>query len=216
MPATLRMIDEAIRRADAQRRKLGEELRDARLAAGLSQSAVARVLHCAASTVSRIERGRVRGVALESLMCHAATVGLVLRSDLLPLGAPLRDAGQLRVLNRLEPHVRAPFRWALELPVAPNDLRAFDAAALKPGCRIGLDVWSRVRDVQAQARASLRKQLDAGVDRLILVFADTAANRRAVREAGAALRRAFPLSSRQILAALRAGEDPGANGIVFV
>jgi len=104
----------------------------------------------------------------------------------------------------------------LEMPIGPQDLRAFDAGAVQPGCRMGFDVWSRVRDVQAQARASQRKQLDARVDRLILVFGDTWSNRRAVRESGEALRRAFPLTSRQILGALRAGQDPGANGIVFI
>ncbi len=100
--------------------------------------------------------------------------------------------------------------------IGPNDLRAFDAGAVQPGCRVGFDAWSRIRDVQLQARASLRKQLDSGVDRLILVFADTEANRRAVRDAGEALRRAFPLTTRQVLEAMRAGRDPGANGMVFI
>ena len=216
MPAVVRRLDEALRRSDQLRRQLGNELRDARLAAGLSQAAVARVLGCAPSTISRVERGLVRGVSVERYMRHASVVGLVLRASMLPVGAPIRDAGQVKVLNRLERHVGAPFRWVIELPIAPNDLRAFDAAALKPGCRIGFDVWSRIRDVQAQARSSSRKQVDSGLDRLVLVFADTAANRAAVREAGEALRRAFPISSRQVLAALRAGRDPGGNGLVFI
>ena len=149
-------------------------------------------------------------------MRHGAVVGLVLRATFFPLGTPIRDAGQLKVLNRLQPHIGPPLKWVIELLVAPNDLRALDAGAIKPGCRIGFEVWSRVRDVQLQARSSLRKQQDAGLDRLILVFGDTAVNRRAVREAGEALRRAFPLTTRQILPALRAGGDPGDNGIVFI
>jgi transcriptional regulator with XRE-family HTH domain len=216
MPAVVRILDEARRRSDQMRRRLGEELRQARLQAGPSQTTVARAVGCSGSTISRIEHGLVRSVGIELLMRHAAVVGLVLRADMLPIGAPIRDLGQLKVVNRLEQHVRAPFRWVLEMPVGPRDLRAFDAGALKPGCRIGFDVWSRVRDVQAQARASQRKQLDAGIDRLILVFGDTWNNRRAVREAGASLDRAFPLSSRQVLAALRAGRDPGDHGIVFI
>ena len=216
MPAVVRILDEARRRSDQMRRRIGEELRQARLQAGLSQANVARAAGCSGSTVSRIEHGLARTVSIDHLMCHAAVVGLVLRADMFPTGAPIRDAGQLKVVNRLEPNVGSPFRWVLELLVGPHDLRAFDAGAIQPGCRVGFDVWSRVRDVQAQARASQRKQLDAGVDRLILVFGDTWANRRAVREAGMALRRAFPLSSRQILGALRAGRDPGDNGIVFI
>lgn len=216
MPAVLRVLDEANRRTDRIRRAIGDELRQTRHRAGLSQRAIARALGCSAATISRVERGRVRCVTVAHLSRHAAVVGLALRADVLPIGVPLRDAGQLKVINRLEPHVRSPFVWILEMPVAPNDLRAFDAAAIAPSCRIGFDVWSRVRDVQGQARLSQRKALDAGVDRLILVFGDTWTNRQAVRATGAALSRAFPLTSRQVLSALRAGRDPGANGIVFI
>lgn len=102
------------------------------------------------------------------------------------------------------------------MPVGANDLRAFDAGAVMPGCRIGFEVWSRVRDVQAQVRASQRKQIDARLDRLVLVFGDTAANRAAIRYAGEALRRAFPLTTRRVLGALREGRDPRGDGIVFI
>lgn len=216
MPAALRRMDDANRLGERIRRELGGELHRARLIAGISQHAVGRALGCSAATISRVERGMVRRLTIAHLVRHAAAVGLVLRINMLPLGSAIRDAGQLRVLNRLAPHIGAPWKWMIEMLVAPHDLRAFDAGAVQPGCRIAFDVWSRVRDVQAQARASLRKQLDGGADRLILVFAETEANRRQVREAGEALRRSFPLTTRQVLAALREGRDPGANGIVFV
>ena len=216
MPAVMRILDEAMRREAKLRRQLGEELRQARFVAGLSQRDVAAALGCSGATVSRVERGHVRRLSLRHLMRQAAVVGMVLRADVLPAGASIRDAGQLKVINRLEPHVGAPFRWMLEMPIGTRDLRAFDAGALQPGCRVAFDVWSRVRDLQAQARASQRKRLDARVDRLILVFGDTWSNRLAVRDAGEALRRAFPLTSRRILGALRAGRDPGADGILFI
>lgn len=216
MPATLRRMDEANRRAARIRRDLVEELRRARVQCGVSQRAVAAQLGCDKATISRIERSLAQDVGIGHLVRHAAAVGLVLRTDLFPAGAPIRDAGQLKVLNRLQPHVRGPFAWLFEMPVGPNDLRAFDAAAVMPGCRIGFDVWSRVRDAQAQARLSQRKKVDARMDRLVLVFGETAANRSAVRDAGLALRRAFPLTTRQVLSALRNGRDPGADGLVFV
>lgn len=206
MPAIIRLLDEAMRRAKQARTQIGNDLREARLRAGLSQTAVARALGCSASTISRVERGLVRNAA----------VGLVVRVGLFPLGSPVRDAGQLRVLNRLQPHIGPGWRWVVEMSVRVDDLRAFDAGVIRRGCRVGFDVWARVRDVQAQARASSQKQLDGGVDRLILVFGDTDANRRAVRAAGEALRRAFPLGTRRVLTALREDRDPGANGIVFV
>lgn len=216
MPAVLRVLDEAVRRSDQLRRQIGDELRLARIRAGLSQKAVGRAVGCSAATISRVERGLVRDLTLRHLARHAAVVGLALRADVLPTGVPIRDAGQLRVVNRLAAHVGSPFVWILEMPIGPHDLRAFDAGAIAPGCTVAFDVWSRVRDVQAQARLSQRKAVDAQVDRLILVFGDTVANRRAVRQTGEALRRAFPLTGRQVLVALRAGKDPGANGMVFV
>lgn len=216
MPAVLRALDEAKRRADQLRRQLGDELRQARIRSGLSQRAVAKALGISAATISRVERALVLNLTITHLARHASAVGMVVRADVLPAGAPIRDAGQLKVVNRLEPHVGAPFVWIIEMPVGPHDLRAFDAGAIAPGCRIGFDVWSRVRDVQGQARASRRKQLDAGLDRLILVFGDTWTNRRAVSDAGEALRRAFPLTSRRVLGALRAGRDPGGDGIIFI
>ena len=216
MPATLRRMDEANRRAERVRRDLAEELRRSRIQCGLSQEAVAQALGCDKATISRLERGLGPDIGVGHLVRHASVVGLVLRLDLFPAGALIRDAGQLKVLNRLQPHVRPPFVWLLEMPVGPNDLRAFDAGAVMPGCRIGFEVWSRVRDVQAQARSSQRKKVDARLDRLILVFGETAANRSAVRDAGDALRRAFPLTTREVLTALRQARDPGEDGLVFV
>jgi transcriptional regulator with XRE-family HTH domain len=216
MPAIVRLLDEALRRAKQARIQIGDDLREARLRAGLSQAAVARAIGCSASTISRVERGLVPNVTIAFLTRHAATVGLLVRVGLFPVGSPVRDAGQLRVLNRLQAHIGPGWRWLVEMSVRADDLRAFDAGVIRPGCRVGFDVWARVRDVQAQARASSQKQLDGGVDRLILVFGDTDANRRAVRHAGEALRRAFPLTTRQVLASLREDRDPAANGIVFV
>jgi hypothetical protein len=177
---------------------------------------VGRALRCSAATVSRVERGLVRHLAFEYVQRHAAVVGLVLRVNLFPAGSPIHDAAQLRLLNRLAPHVHSPWRWVIEFTVGLGDLRAFDAAALMPDCRIGIDAWSRIRNVQAQVRATLRKQTDAELDRVILLLADTHANRAALREAGESLQRAFPLGTRQVLQALHDGRDPGANGIVIL
>jgi transcriptional regulator with XRE-family HTH domain len=216
MPATVHVVTQANRLAVSYRMEIGNEVRRARLHAGLSQAAVAAALGRSGATISRVERGLVSNVTVQFLVCHAAVVGLALRVNLYPAGAPIRDAGQLKVVKRLEAHVRSTWRWMIEMPIRPGDLRAFDAGAIKPGCRIGFDVWAGVRDIQAQSRASMRKREDSGVDRLILVFSDTHANRHALREAADVLTRAFPMSTRQVLRALREGRDPGADGIVII
>jgi hypothetical protein len=57
---------------------------------------------------------------------------------------------------------------------------------------------------------------DSGVDRLILLVWATRANRATLREIRESLRAEMPLDSRQILAALRAGRDPGQDGILLL
>jgi transcriptional regulator with XRE-family HTH domain len=214
----LTRVDEARLVARRQVAEHGSDLREARVAAGLRQLDVARALRRSASTIGRVERNRARRVAIEELAAHAAAVGLRLSTHLYPAGGRLRDARQLQMINRYR-EIVAQGGWmaALEVPVGPSgDLRAFDLVLSRPSVRIAHEFVSRVRDVQAQIRPLLRKQHDSGIGRLVLVVAGTNANRRAIAEAGAALRAAFPLGSRTVLAALRSGRDPGANGLVML
>jgi hypothetical protein len=57
---------------------------------------------------------------------------------------------------------------------------------------------------------------DGGVDRLILLVNDTAANRRILRLHHTALRERFPLAGREVLAAVTNGEAPSANGLLLL
>jgi hypothetical protein len=71
-------------------------------------------------------------------------------------------------------------------------------------------------DAQALARRTTLKSRDSGIDRVILVLADTRANRRAVAAADPVLRPVFPLDSSMVLTALRNGRLPSLGGIVFL
>jgi len=105
----------------------------------------------------------------------------------------------------------------VEQPITlnPGDLRAFDATLeLRPGC--GLEFVTRFYDCQAQLRSALLKQRDSGVARLIFIVKATHANRRAVAAAADIIATTFPLGTRAVMAALSAGRDPGANGLVFL
>ena len=81
--------------------------------------------------------------------------------------------------------------------------------------RIGLGALSRLMDARAQVRAATLKQEASGVDRLVLVLADTRHNRAALVAAAPTLKPAFPLGPRETFAALRAGRLPPANGFVL-
>ena len=81
---------------------------------------------------------------------------------------------------------------------------------------IGIEAISRLRDVQAQLRAIELKREAAGAQRLVLLVADTHANRRAIRDAGPLIRGAFTVGTRAALAALAAGRDPGGDALVVL
>ena len=165
----------------------------------------------------RIERGRLPAPRPDVLARHAAAVGLRARLKLYPEGSPLRDAGQVELMRRLRERVGSAGRWAIEVPIPlDRDQRAFDAVLTFDGWRCGVELITRLYDCQAQLRAIHLKQRDAGLQRMVAVVRASHANRRAVRAAGPYLAEAFPIGTRATLAALDAGVDPGANGLVLL
>ena len=207
-------------RIAARRRTVdvARDLREARLAAGLGQADIGQALGLSASQVGRVERGEQHRLPVEDIAAYAAAVGLRLSFGLYPTGGRLRDARQVQMIDTYRRLIE-PGRWHLriESPVGPpGDLRAFDLLASHGRLFVAHEFISRMRDAQAQIRPLMLKQRDARVDRLVLVVGATHGNRRAVAEAGTALRESFPLGTRAVLAALRAGRDPGNNGLVFI
>lgn len=217
MANRLTRVDEARLAIRRQVAAHGADLREARIAAGLRQADVARAVRRSPSAIGRVERNVAGRAAIEDLAVHAAVLGLRLSTQLYPGGGRLRDGSQLKMINRYRTIVE-PGGWTsrLEVPVGgAGDLRAFDMVLSRPPWHIAHEFVSRMRDVQAQIRPLVRKQHDSGCQRLVVVVAATHANRRAVDEAGPAILAAFPLGTRAVLAALRAGRPPAANGLVF-
>jgi transcriptional regulator with XRE-family HTH domain len=210
-------IDEAGRRARRQLDEVIRDLRDARLAAGLPQVAVAQALRVSRQAVSLWESGDGAGYTVQ-LARWGAAVGLDVSIRTFVAGSPLRDAGQLRVLRRARSAIGERWVWRTEVPVSndPRDRRAFDAVLWEGRFRIGLEVITRLTDAQAQTRAALLKQEVAGLDRMVLVLAQTRRNRAALASASPTLMPSFPMTPRAVLGALRAGRRPAANGIVLV
>lgn len=219
MPSRLRLIDGAERRSQSILRALADEIRNARLAAGVRQADVARAAGISQPQLSRLEHAKLPSVSLPVATRLAAAVGLDVsircyRSD----RSSLRDVAHTKVIERLRAEVSPLFGWKLEAPVRPatDDARAFDVLLRGVGFRIGVEAETRLRDVQALVRRLALKQEASGVDRLVLAVAATRANRRALDEARDYLTLAFPLGSRQTLGALRDARQPAANGIVLV
>jgi transcriptional regulator with XRE-family HTH domain len=197
--------------------RIGRELRLARITGGKTQRHIATQLGTSQSRVSIIERGRCSSATVLQLTRHAASVGLRLHIAAYPGGRRLLDAPQLALLNRLHAHLAAIWRWEQEVPIPiEGDLRAADARITAGGCVIVIEAITRLADIQAQTRAAQLKRRDLRAQRLILLLAATAANRRALREAGPVLADAFPIPTRAALQALAAGRDPGGDALLFL
>lgn len=217
MANRVRRLSEAAQLAEWQLRQTGRELRLARIAAGMRLVDVARPVGISASQLSRMERGHSPDSGFRRLAKVAAAVGLKLTIHAYPAGGKLLDGPQLRLFDRLKQRAHPSWQWRTEVPMPiPGDLRAADACAAIPGCRMLVELYTRLSDYQRQSRSAMLKARDLGADRLILVLWGTAANRRALREAGNTVQPSFPLGTKAVLAALAAGRDPGANGIVLL
>jgi transcriptional regulator with XRE-family HTH domain len=216
MPNRVRRIDEAAATGRRLQADLGAELRNARLAGGLRQVAVARAIGMSNARVSRVEHGLLRGLSIADLARHGAAVGLRLHARFYPTGGGLRDAAQLDLLRRLRARIGDRWRWQLESPLPiPGDQRAFDAL-LTGATTVAVEAITRLHDAQAQLRAAALKQRDGGVPRLVILLSATLHNRTAVASAGDVLATTFPLGTRATLNALSQGQDPGDNGIVLL
>jgi len=212
------------RRADRGRRMarqrlsaIGDELREARLSAGLSQQALGDLVGVSHTEISRIELARHERVPYQTVAVIGAVLGLDVSIRAFPDGEPIRDAAQVALLGRLHSHVSAEIRWRTEVPIQlTGDKRAWDVEHAGAGWRVVADAASRLRDAQAVTRRVLLKARDDGADVVLLVVADSRHNRRVLRLIQPDLASHFPVRGRVILDALAQGQRPPGSGIVTV
>jgi transcriptional regulator with XRE-family HTH domain len=196
---------------------VGLELREARLAAGLSQTVVGSLLGSAHNKVSRVEAGSLLTASILDIAKHAAVLGLELSVKLYPDGPPIRDAAHVALLERLKAKLGSDLRLKTEVPLPiDGDRRAWDAVIYGAGEPIGVEAETRVRDTQALMRRIALKRRDAGIECVLLVVSASRGNRQLVREMDAVLAASFPVSSRVVLAALGAGRRPPGSGVLVL
>ena len=146
----------------------------------------------------------------------AAVLGLRLSVRLFPVGQPLRDAGQLALLGRLRQRIHPNLRWLAEVPLPiAGDLRAWDAAIVGDAWTTYIDAETRIRDAQSLARRISLKHRDSGGGHVLLLVADTRANRAVLDAIGSPLVD-DAIRGRRILESLMAGVDPGGNGVLLL
>lgn len=196
---------------------LGREIRDARLAHDLSQTAAARAIGHSKSNWSRIERGEALRVPLLELARVLTVVGLDLHVRAYPGGRPLRDSAHLELLQRLRTRLGPAVRWRTEVPLPLHgDQRAWDALLGVRQVRVGVEAETRARDAQAIQRRLALKQRDGGVECVLLLLADSRHNRAFLRTCGEGFLGGFPVAGSVALARLAASADPGGSAIILL
>lgn len=212
-----RAIDLAAERARATLSRLPAEARSYRLTAGLGQDDVASALGISRSQYSRIERGLSPDLSIDMAIRWFTVLGYDLVIRPYPTGDPIRDAAQAALLERLHQRCHPSIRWATEVPLPiVGDLRAWDATAILPAVRIGVEAETRLRDLQAQERRLALKQRDGQMDRVILVVLDSRGNRDVVRQHADWVAERFPINGPRALELLGAGVDPGGDSLILL
>jgi transcriptional regulator with XRE-family HTH domain len=198
------------------RAQLSRDWRDLRLRAGLTQRGVARAIGVSKATYGRIERSQVREIGLVRATLITSILGADLSVKTFPGGPPIRDQAHAALLVRFERRVPSVWRVSHESPMPiAGDQRAWDLRLDGP-VSIGVEAETRPTDLQALERAIHLKQRDSSTRRVILLVADTERNRALLRVMVPVVRPSFPLSTREVLQALREGRDPGADGLVVL
>lgn len=212
-----RRVDRGSRQARRRLTTIGEELREARLSAGLSQRQVGAAVGISHTEVGRIERATASRVPYVTLSTLGSVLGLDISMRAYPDGEPIRDSAQIALLARLRALLPPTLTWRTEVPLEiPGDMRAWDAVIGGPGWRVPVDAESRFRDVQACTRRVALKRRDDNLEVVILLVAGTRHNRRILRLAGPNLQGDFPVPGHRVLSALKNGLRPTASGIVLL
>lgn len=217
MPSRYRRIDRGHHHADRTLRRLGEEVRTARLTAGWSLRELARQCGYSRGHLSRIERGEAAEVALRTLEVVFATLAMELSSRPFPQGPPIRDAAHARLLSRFRARLAPTIRLRTEVPLrGDRERRAWDAELAVGDDTCKLEAETTLYDLQAIDRRIARKMEADDVARVVLLVADTRRNRGVIREFERLLSDRYRLGTREVMAGLAAGRLPRASGLVVL
>jgi transcriptional regulator with XRE-family HTH domain len=200
------------------RRRIAE-LRQLRLSLGVGQTQMAGALSCSVSQLWRLEAGDVGAVTVTRLAEMASVLGHEISLGLHPIGDPIRDKGQQALAHRFDALLSEAWQSTSEvlLPLT-GDRRAWDKLLRLAGndYRVGVDLETRIRDIQELTRRTRLRERDGGVDAIPIVLSDSSTNRRLVDELRVTLGRDYTTSPRSILAGLRGGRRLAGSGVVVI
>ena len=217
MPSRYRRIDQGHHHADRTLRRLGDEIRTARLTAGWSLRELSRQTGYSRTHLNRIERGTAAGVPLRCLEVVFATLSMELSARPYPLGPPIRDVAHARLLSRFRARLAPTVKLRTEVPLrGDRERRAWDGELLTGDETCKLEAETVLYDLQAQDRRIARKLEADGVAEVVLLVADTRRNRRVLREFRPLISQRYPMTTRQVMTGLAAGRLPTASACVVL
>ena len=196
-----------------------DDARQARVRAGLTQDAVGRAIGVSHARVGRFERGEVANPDLGFMVRTARSWAWISRSGRTP---PAIRSGIAPSSRCSSASGRASIRRSAGAPRSRSRSRATcgpgtpRSAHPRPRWRARVEAETRIADGQALERKLALKLRDDPDGHLILLVADTRVNRSALRAIREGIRNELPLDTRELLVALRAGNEPNASGIVIM
>jgi transcriptional regulator with XRE-family HTH domain len=196
--------------------RTGEELGVTRRARGVSLRAIGRQLGVSVDRLVRAEQGDPATLTIDLAARYAAVLGLQIAVSLHPDGDIVRDQPQLALLDRFRRRLPAGVRWRTEAPIPiTGDQRSGDAIVGLGQIDILVEAETHLGDFQAVERRIATKSRDLGVDRVVLLLADTRHNRELVNTLPA-IRERFPVEMRAWFRAIGLGEVPGGDALVIL
>jgi hypothetical protein len=168
----------------------------------------------------RLERGDSASMTIDLVTRVGVVLGLDLAASLYQSGDPIRDRAHLGLLERFRRRLPAGAKWRTEVPIPiAGDLRSGDGV-VTVGTGAGrmahlVEAETHLGDFQAVERKLGAKARDLGVDRAVLLLADTRHNRMLVNTIPA-IRERFPIDTRGWFRALAKEEDPGGDALVIL
>ena len=197
------------------------DLRTTRVTANVSQARAANALGWSQARLWRTEAGQLQDIGLVALSELASVLGCELSLGVHPIGDPVRDKGQLALGRRFDALLADCWRGTDEVLLpGSGERRAWDKllrlTGVRPHYLVGVDLETRVHDVQQLVRRTRLRERDGHVDAILLVLADTAHDRRIRADLVGALGSDYETPPRGILNCLRVGRRLPGSGVILL
>jgi hypothetical protein len=180
---------------------------------------MAKELGWSQAQIWRLENRQVE-LSVVRLSEMASILGLELSVSLHDIGDPIRDKGHQAVGRRFDAIPSSAWRSLAEV-LLPNvgDRRSWDRVLrllAEPAQVGGVELETRIRDIQVLVRHTRERERDGGVDHILIVLSDSATNRTLIGQLRDALGDAYQTAPREIFRSLRHGAPIPGSGVIFI